>query len=116
MPKIRAYQKPPKEVEGRMKKLLHPVDGRKVQALEVQVPQDHPQVKRYGLGHPYAKAFYLSTSFGSVQNSRAWPLHEMFVIDDGQKVSAINRALIGFWPLNKSAVEVASLPAKHSKP
>jgi len=77
--------------------------GRKVRALNIHVPQDHPQVKRYPLTHQYMKAFYLSTSAGSINNSRNWRLDQFLVVDTGSKISAVDRQVANFWKLNTSA-------------
>lgn len=78
--------------------------GRKVAVQAIQSPQDHPQVKRFNLGHPKAKAFYLSTSVGSVNSNQCFQLGQFFVVDTGKKLSAVERLEVNRWMVNLSAV------------
>ena len=89
----------------RLHKLIN-LYGKKVTVQDIKQPPDHPKVKRYRLNHPYAKAFYLSTSTGSVNNSPAFSLERLYVADYGHKISAVSREEVSHWLPNLSAEPV----------
>lgn len=69
----------------------------------VTAGRDHPQVKRFGLSHRFAKGFYLSVSAGSVNTAKAFPREVMYVADYGNKLSAMPEIEVGRWLPNLSA-------------
>lgn len=105
MSRMPKYEDRPLHDRPTVCKLLMP-GGKKVEAVRIHKPQDHPQVKRYPLTHKYSKAFYVSSSAGAIDATVPLRLGEFFVVDVGHKVSSFDKQVVGWWDRNLSAVEV----------
>jgi len=104
MSRMPKYEDRPLHDRPIVHKLVMP-NGKKVEAVRIHKPQDHPAVKRYPLQHQYMKAFYVSSS-AQAAGIQCLRLGEFYVVDIGHKVSAFDKQTVGWWARNTSAETV----------